>query len=112
MTKHFQSKIYLDLFAQADEQLIETLRTSIEEDNRLKEKLPELVFESTELLGKLDIFYVNNIMKFDVDLSELEWEDRAELGSGSFAKVYKTKIKRKNRPVAVKVSLWIHSLNF
>jgi serine/threonine protein kinase len=61
------------------------------------------VNESAELLGQLDIFYINDIMKFDFELSELEWKDKKELGSGSFAKVYKSKLTRENRPVAIKV---------
>ncbi|XP_053403458.1 uncharacterized protein LOC123556064 [Mercenaria mercenaria] len=91
-------------FLKADEQLIETLRHSIEEDDRLKEKLPELVGETADLLGKLDIFYINEIMKFDYELSEMEWKDKKVLGSGSFAQVYKTTIKKNDRPVAIKVS--------
>jgi hypothetical protein len=64
------------------------------------------VNESAELLGQLDIFYINDIMKFDFELSELEWNDKKELGSGSFAKVYTSKLTRKNRPVAIKVCMW------
>ncbi|XP_060573771.1 uncharacterized protein LOC132731583 isoform X3 [Ruditapes philippinarum] len=91
-------------FLKADQQLIETLQTNIKEDDRLKEQLPGLVNESAELLGQLDIFYINDIMQFDFELSELEWNDKKELGSGSFAKVYTSKLTRKNRPVAIKVA--------
>ena len=64
--------------------------------------------DTSELLGELDIFYVNEIMKFDYKVEELAWDNKTELGSGSFAKVYKTRIKRKDRPVAIKV----YYLNF
>ncbi|XP_060593365.1 uncharacterized protein LOC132747852 [Ruditapes philippinarum] len=43
-------------------------------------------------------------MKFDYELSELEWKDKKELGSGAYAEVYKSKLKKKDRPVALKVT--------
>lgn len=88
---------------QADQQLIDTLRQNIEEDDKLREKLPEQLSESSELLGKLDIFFINNIMKFDFELSELDWDHKTFLGRGSFAEVYKSRLVAKNRPVALKV---------
>jgi hypothetical protein len=77
------------------------------EDDLLMYKLPEklhgLVNESAELLGTLDILYINDIMKFDFELSELEWQDKVEVGNGRFTKVFKSRLKRNNRPVAIKV---------
>ena len=64
--------------------------------------------ETSELLGELDIFYVNEIMKFDYKVEELAWGNKIELGSVSFGKMYKTKIKKKdNRPVAIKVYYYL-----
>ncbi|XP_060573745.1 uncharacterized protein LOC132731570 [Ruditapes philippinarum] len=74
------------------------------EDDRMMYKLPNLVNEIAELLGQLDIFYINDIMKFDFELSELEWQNKMELGNGRFAKVYKSKLTRNNRPIAIKVA--------
>lgn len=74
--------------------------TQIEE---IKEKLPTLATDCADLHGSLDIFYVNKIMKFDFDLEELDWNNKQFLGSGSFAEVFSSELKRKRRPVALKV---------
>ncbi|XP_052218033.1 probable tyrosine-protein kinase kin-31 [Dreissena polymorpha] len=75
--------------------------TQIEE---IKEKLPSLATDCADLHGSLDIFYVNKIMKFDFDLEELDWANKQFLGSGSFAEVFSSELKRKRRPVALKVA--------
>jgi hypothetical protein len=49
-------------------------------------------------------------MKFDFELSELEWQNKMELGNGRFAKVYKSKLARNNRPIAIKVINSLHSI--
>jgi len=61
------------------------------------------VLQCAETHGELDIFYVNEIMDFDYKLQELDWENKTMLGKGSFAEVYKSEIKRKRKPVALKV---------
>ena len=88
---------------QADQQLIETLRHDMTQIEEIKEKLPSLATDCADLHGSLDIFYVNKIMKFDFDLEELDWANKQFLGSGSFAEVFSSELKRKRRPVALKV---------
>lgn len=44
-------------------------------------------------------------MAFDYNPSELHWSYKNKLGSGSFADVYEGKELKKNRPVALKVTL-------
>lgn len=91
-------------FLQADEELLNTLHRSVENQKRWTEKMPKLEDSSTKLLSKLDICYINNIKKFDFDLSEIDWEKRKRIGSGSFADVFEAFIRQKKRPVALKVS--------
>ncbi|XP_052782313.1 uncharacterized protein LOC128218694 [Mya arenaria] len=91
-------------FLKADQQLIETLRNSMTEIEQLKEKLPSLCNDCADMHGELDIFYINNIMKFDYDISEFDWHGKQPLGSGSFADVFRSEIVKKGRPVALKVA--------
>ncbi|WAR28800.1 DUSTY-like protein [Mya arenaria] len=79
-------------FLKADQQLIETLRNSMTEIEQLKEKLPSLCNDCADMHGELDIFYINNIMKFDYDISEFDWHGKQPLGSGSFADVFRSEI--------------------
>ncbi|WAR28741.1 DUSTY-like protein [Mya arenaria] len=79
-------------FLKADQQLIETLRNSMTEIEQLKEKLPSLCNDCADMHGELDIFYINNIMKFDYDISEFDWHGKHPLGSGSFADVFRSEI--------------------
>lgn len=73
------------------------------EIEHLRETLPDLLCRCADQHGCLDIFYINDIMKFDYDLQEIDWEEKTSLGEGSFAQVYKSEIKRKKRQVAIKV---------
>ncbi|XP_052785199.1 uncharacterized protein LOC128220735 [Mya arenaria] len=95
----------LPVFLESDKQLIETLRNSMQELKEMQQVLPTLNMECTELHGTLDIFYINEIMEFDFDIQELDWDNKVPLGRGSFAEVYKSELKRKRQPVAVKVSI-------
>ncbi|XP_052218925.1 uncharacterized protein LOC127836366 isoform X4 [Dreissena polymorpha] len=94
----------IPIFLKADQQLIETLRHDMTQIEEIKEKLPSLATDCADLHGSLDIFYVNKIMKFDFDLEELDWANKQFLGSGSFAEVFSSELKRKRRPVALKVA--------
>ncbi|XP_052782683.1 uncharacterized protein LOC128218949 [Mya arenaria] len=101
-------------FLKADKQLIETLRKSMTEIEQLKEKLPSLCNDCADKHGELNIFYINNIMKFDYDISEFDWHgkqplesgwrEKQKLGSGTFADVFRAEILQKHRPVALKVA--------
>ncbi|KAH3808047.1 hypothetical protein DPMN_136395 [Dreissena polymorpha] len=72
---------------------------------KMKEQLPPIARECAELHGKLDIFYVNKIMKFDIELNELDWLNKKFIDSGSFSKVFKSEWKREQIPVALKVGI-------
>lgn len=93
----------MSLLEQADNQLIATLKQSIDGMTKIQERLPTLARECADQHGSLDIFYINNIMDFEYDIKDLDWEHRKWLGGGSFAEVYKTEMKRKKRTVALKV---------
>lgn len=80
------------------------------EIEQMRETLPDLLCRCAEQHGSLNIFYINDIVKFDYDLQELDWDNKQCLGEGSFAQVYKCEIKRKQRPVAVKVFLFLWRL--
>jgi len=75
------------------------------EIEQMRETLPDLLIRCADQHGGLNIFYINDIVKFDYDLQDLDWDNKSPLGEGSFAQVYKCEIKRKQRPVAVKVRL-------
>ncbi|KAH3807984.1 hypothetical protein DPMN_136332 [Dreissena polymorpha] len=94
----------IPIFLQADQQLNETLRDDMTQIEEINEKLPSLVTDCADLHGSLDIFYVNKIMKFDFDLEELDWANKQFLRSGLFAEVFSSELKRKRRPVALKVA--------
>ncbi|KAH3815199.1 uncharacterized protein LOC127834477 [Dreissena polymorpha] len=94
----------IPIFLQADQKLIETLKQNMTQIEKMKEQLPPIARECAELHGKLDIFYVNKIMKFDIELNELDWLNKKFIDSGSFSKVFKSEWKREQIPVALKVS--------
>jgi len=95
-------------FLKADLELMEILRTELNDtQTNLRDLFPRLIRDSHVYLGQCDIFYVNFIMKFDYDLSELIWDQHnPPVGSGSFADVYIANIKSSRQgtiPVALKV---------
>ncbi|WAR25554.1 STY46-like protein [Mya arenaria] len=95
-------------FLKADLELMEILKSELSDtQNNLRELFPMLLHESHVLLGQCDSFYVNFIMRFDYDLSDLIWDSRGTpVGSGSFADVYIASIKTPKQgtiPVALKV---------
>ncbi|XP_033744460.1 uncharacterized protein LOC117330353 [Pecten maximus] len=94
-------------FVRADTELINRIANEMDnmEDN-LRNVFPNLLRHSTTLQGKLDMFFVHNIMERDYRLRDIEYSKADLLGSGSFADVYKAKLKVANPPmtVALKVS--------
>ncbi|KAK3592500.1 hypothetical protein CHS0354_026621 [Potamilus streckersoni] len=95
-------------FLKADKEMIKLLRSQMQDaDKNLKEILPDLLRKGRSLQGEVDIFYVENIMKFDYELEDLEWDrSKPRLGKGSFADVYLAKIIKgmpEPVPVALKV---------
>ncbi|KAL3851674.1 hypothetical protein ACJMK2_015401 [Sinanodonta woodiana] len=95
-------------FLKADKEMIKLLRGQMQDaDRNLKEILPDLLRKGRSLQGSLDIFYVENIMKFDYELGDLDWDrSKPRLGKGSFADVYLAKLIKgmpEPVPVALKV---------
>ncbi|KAL4220339.1 hypothetical protein ACF0H5_020746 [Mactra antiquata] len=91
-------------FLNADQQLIETLKHTMEEGEILKEKLPVFVENYSYQKSSLDIFFINDVMSFDYEPTDLRWSYEKRLGSGSFADVYAGKELKKGRSVALKIS--------
>lgn len=91
---------WIPRFLQADEELIQTIsqRIVVLTDSQYAQYKEE----AQELCSKLDILYVNELMRWDYDVSEIDIGPE-KLGHGSFADVFKAVIKRKKRPVAAKI---------
>ncbi|WAR28799.1 hypothetical protein MAR_014503 [Mya arenaria] len=66
MKKHVQ-----DL--QASQQLIGILERRLTEIEQFIKNLPSLCNDFADRHDDLDIFYINNIMKFDYDITEFDW---------------------------------------
>lgn len=64
-------------------------------------EVPKMIRECTMIQGDLDMIYVNDIMRKDYRLRDLEWSDRTKLGSGAFAEVYAAKLRQGDRSVDV-----------
>ncbi|XP_060075713.1 uncharacterized protein LOC132555383 [Ylistrum balloti] len=94
-------------FVKADTQLINRISSEMDnmEDN-LRNVFPKLLRHSSSLQGQLDMFFVHTIMERDFRLRDVEYSKADLLGSGSFADVYKAKLKVTKPPitVALKVS--------
>ncbi|KAK3610640.1 hypothetical protein CHS0354_009105 [Potamilus streckersoni] len=98
-------------FLRADRELIKNLQEEMKTfDKSLADEYPRMLTKGTNLQGRLDMFFVNSIMKFDYQLSDLVWgKDSAPIGSGSFADVYLAQLKEIGNnessliPVALKV---------
>ncbi|KAH3892636.1 uncharacterized protein LOC127858136 [Dreissena polymorpha] len=95
-------------FLKADLELMQDLQKEMADKQvHLREMFPKLLNDSHTLLGQCDIFYVNHIMQFDYDLSDLIWDRQTRpVGSGSFADVYIASCRSERHgvfPVALKV---------
>ncbi|KAL3853547.1 hypothetical protein ACJMK2_017082 [Sinanodonta woodiana] len=98
-------------FLRADRELIKNLQEELKTfDKSLADEYPRMLTKGANLQGRLDLFYVNSIMKFDYQLSDIVWgKDSAPIGSGSFADVYLAQLKEGGKsessliPVALKV---------
>lgn len=94
-------------FIHADAELIELIQEEIRNaEHNLKEVFPNILQTGKRLQGKLDIFYVNEIMEMDFcphDISYTPSEDL--LGSGSFADVYKAKLVCFRPPLDVAIKI-------
>ncbi|OWF42780.1 tyrosine-protein kinase Fer-like [Mizuhopecten yessoensis] len=94
-------------FVRADTELINRISSEMDnmEDN-LRNVFPQLLRHSSTLQGQIDMFFVHAIMERDFRLRDVEYSKADILGSGSFADVYKAKLKVTRTPmtVALKVS--------
>ena len=59
------------------------------------------------------LFGIKEVRTMDISCDDLEWKDNALLGSGTFAAVYrgKLKIQGEDKPVDVAVKVWNEELN-
>ena len=92
-------------FLKADKQLLEILSNNMKEtDDNLRKLYPHLIHSGHSIQGDLDLFFVYYIMEMNYRLSDLDWHRDDLLGSGSFADVFKGRLKmlNKNEDVALK----------
>ncbi|CAC5409764.1 unnamed protein product [Mytilus coruscus] len=81
-------------FLKADSQLLEKLTDSVRKaDDNLHTMYPQFISSGQTIQGELDLFFVYHIMDMDYRLSDVEWNRKDLLGSGSFADVYKGHLK-------------------
>lgn len=94
-------------FIDADRKLMNSLSSQLSESQgNLRELYPGLIQDCSIMQGELDMFYVSQIMKPDYRLRDLKWNKQDRLGSGSFADVYKARLRKEHMadlPVAIKV---------
>ncbi|KAK3590746.1 hypothetical protein CHS0354_030986 [Potamilus streckersoni] len=96
-------------FMNADRKLFQTLQND-RKDEILTGVYLKMMAKGNNLQGRLDMFFVENIMKFDYKSNDIKWSpDNVPIGSGSFADVYVANLKDGGRsessliPVALKV---------
>ncbi|KAL3853221.1 hypothetical protein ACJMK2_016777 [Sinanodonta woodiana] len=79
-------------FIKADRELITTLHRQLEDNDPANDDILELMKGFSKLEGSLDIFFVNNIMKFDFEEGEVTFSS-SKLGEGSYAVVRAGSVK-------------------
>ena len=98
---------------EADKMLCQQLRHETRSQKEIQEFYKPLYHESLQLRDHMAIFGVQEVRTMDISFNDLEWkEDRSSLlGTGTFAYVYRGKLKlqEEEQPVALKV--WKEQLN-
>lgn len=88
-------------FISSDENMLIEMQKQLQESAENMLEMPKMIRECTMIQGDLDMMYVNDIMRKDYRLRDLEWSDRTKLGSGAFAEVYAAKLSQGDRSVDV-----------
>lgn len=88
-------------FISSDENMLIEMQKQLQESAENMLEVPKMIRECTMIQGDLDMIYVNDIMRKDYRLRDLEWSDRTKLGSGAFAEVYAAKLRQGDRSVDV-----------
>ena len=96
-----------------DKMLCQQLR----DENRSKKEVEDfyqpLHKKSVQIRDEMALFGIKEVRTMDISCDDLEWKDNALLGSGTFAAVYrgKLKIQGEDKPVDVAVKVWNEELN-
>ena len=96
-----------------DKMLCQQLR----DENRSKKEVEDfyqpLHERSVQIRDEMALFGIKEVRTMDISCDDLEWKDNALLGSGTFAAVYrgKLKIQGEDKPVDVAVKVWNEELN-
>ena len=96
-----------------DKMLCQQLR----DENRSKKEVEDfyqpLHERSVKIRDEMALFGIKEVRTMDISCDDLEWKDNALLGRGTFAAVYrgKLKIQGEDKPVDVAVKVWNEELN-
>ena len=96
-----------------DKMLCQQLR----DENRSKKEVEDfyqpLQKRSVQIRDEMALFGIKEVRTMDISCDDLEWKDNALLGIGTFAAVYrgKLKIQGEDKPVDVAVKVWSEELN-
>ena len=99
---------------EADKMLFQQLRDETRSKKEIEDFYKPLYKKSLQLGESLALFGIKEIRTVDISCSDLEWRDDVSslLGRGTFASVYRGKLKLRegDQPVALKV--WKEELNY
>ena len=96
-----------------DKMLCQQLR----DENRSKKEVEDfyqlLHKKSVQIRDEMALFGIKEVRTMDISCDDLEWKDNALLALGTFAAVYRGKLKMqgKDKPVDVAVKVWNEELN-
>ena len=91
-----QIKARIPELIQADKMLCRQLIDETRSQKEIQDHYGPLMERSTEIRGRLAMFWVAEIRQDNIESEKLEWQrnDSSRLGIGAFAAVYKGKLKR------------------